>query len=320
MRKEEIYVGIDVAKASVDMAIYPTGQQRSFANNDAGIIQAVAYLRELAPDLVVLEATGGREIPLTAALAIAKIPVAVVNPRQIRDFAKAIGRLAKTDALDAKVMADFAAKVRPTPRLLPDAQAQEFSAILARRRQVVEMLTAEKNRLGVATKAVGNRIQAHIYWLEQELANINAELNRSIQESPVWREKDDLLRSVPGVGSVLSTTLLAELPELGSLNRRQIAALAGVAPLNRDSGTLRGKRTVWGGRSSVRAALYMATLVATRHNPVIRTFYLRLCAAGKAKKVALTACMRKLLTILNAMLKHRILWGYAAPKIFGPCS
>ncbi len=236
----------------------------------------------------------------------------------MRDFAKATGRLAKTNALDAKVMAHFAAVVRPTPRPLLDVQTQEFSAILARRRQVLEMLTAEKNRLGTACQAVRERIRTHITCLEQELANLNQDMRRSVQESPVWREKDNLLRSDPGVGPILSATLLAELPELGTLNRRQIAALVGVAPLNRDSSTFRGKRTVWGGQATVRAALYMAALVATRCNPVIRTFYQRLCAAGKAKKVAITACMRKLLTILNAMLKHRTPWGLA-PQISVPC-
>jgi len=318
MEKEKVYVGIDVAKASMDIAVHSTGQRWSFLNDDTGIAQAVTCLRELAPELTVMEATGGIELPLTAALVVAGVPVVIVNPRQVRDFAKATGRLAKTDALDAKVMAHFAAVVRPTPRPLPDVQAQEFSAILARRRQVVEMLTAEKNRLGTARKAVRERIRAHITWLEQELANLNQDMRRSVQESPVWREKDNLLRSAPGVGPILSATLLSELPELGTLNRRQIAALVGVAPLNRDSGTFRGKRTVWGGRATVRAALYMAALVATRYNPVIRTFYQRLCAAGKAKKVAIIACMRKLLIILNAMLKHRTPWGLT-PQILVPC-
>jgi len=320
MEEDKVYVGIDVAKASMDIAVRPSGQRWNFTNDDGGIRQAVSCLEGLAPALVVLEATGGIELPLAAALAAAGLPVVVVNPRQVRDFAKATGRLAKTDALDAQVMAHFAAAVQPAPRRLPDAQSQEFTAILARRRQVVEMLTAEKNRLNSARQVVQQRIQDHIAWLEQELANLDDELKCSVQRSPIWREKGILLRSVPGVGPVLSATLLAELPELGTLNRRQIAALVGVAPLNRDSGTLRGKRTIWGGRGRVRAALYMATLVATRHNPVIRAFYHRLCAAGKAKKVALTACMRKLLTILNAMLKHRTNWNYAVSQITRPCS
>jgi len=318
MEKEKVYVGIDVAKASMDIAVHATGQRWGFPNDETGISRAVACLQELTPALVVLEATGGIELPLTAAMAVAGLPTVVANPRQVRDFATATGKLAKTDALDAEVMAHFAAAIHPTPRPLPDARAEEFGAILARRHQVIEMLTAERNRLSAARKTVRERIKAHITWLEQELANVDDDLRHSVQESPVWREKDTLLRSVPGVGPVLSATLLAKLPELGSLNRRQIAALVGVAPLNRDSGTMRGKRSVWGGRAPVRAALYMATLVATRHNTVIRNFYQRLCTAGKAKKVALTACMRKLLTILNAMLKHRTPWGYA-PQIFGPC-
>lgn len=317
--KEKVYVGIDVAKESMDVAIHPSGQHWSFPNNDTGISKTIARLKGLATALVVLEATGGIELSLVAALAVAEIPVAVVNPRQVRDFAKATGKLAKTDTIDAQVMAHFAASVRPAPRPLPDEQAQELKDVLTRRRQVQEMLTAEKNRLSTARKAVRGRIQAHIAWLEQELANADANLRNSIQESPVWREKDNLLQSVPGVGPVLSTTLLSELPELGILNRKQVAALVGVAPLNRDSGALRGKRTVWGGRAQVRAALYMATLVATRHNPVIRSFYHRLCAAGKAKKVALTACMRKLLTILNAMLKHNLPWSYTPLQVLGPC-
>ncbi len=314
MEKGKMYVGIDVAKESLEVAVRSSGERWSFSNNETGIGEAVARLRELSPALVVMEATGGLEMPLAAALGVAKVPVAVVNPRQVRDFAKSTGKLAKTDGLDAQVLAHFAAAVRPEPRLLPDAQAQELSYILARRRQLIEMTTAEKNRLGSAPDIVKQRIQAHIAWLKQELANTDYDLRRCVKESPVWREQDNLLRSVPGVGPVLATTLLAELPELGTLNRRQIAALVGVAPFNRDSGTLRGKRTVWGGRAPVRAALYMATLVAARHNPVIRNFYQRLCTAGKAKKVALTASMRKLLTILNAMLKHRTPWCYVPIK------
>jgi transposase len=261
------------------------------------------------------------ECPLAAALAVSGVPLVVTNPRQVRDFARATGRLAKTDVIDARVLAHFAAAMQPESRRLPDSQEQELKAILARRRQLIEMLTAERNRLHSArSKAVKANIKAHIDWLEKEMTRIDRDLEQSIRQSPIWREKDDLLKSVPGVGPVLSTTILADLPELGLLNRRQIAALVGVAPFNRDSGNLRGKRTVWGGRSAIRAALYMATLVASRHNPVIRAFYHRLCAAGKPKKVALTACMRKLLTILNAMLKHRTPWHYADTKTLGPCS
>lgn len=321
METATAYVGIDVAKEKLDIAVHSSDQQWTFSNNDAGIGRAVSCLRELKPALIVLEATGGIEVPLVAALAVARLPVVVANPRQVRDFARATGRLAKTDTLDARILAHFAAVVRPALRPLPDAHTQEMAAILTRRRQLVEMLTAEGNRLGAArSKAVRRRISAHINWLEKELANVDGDLDSSVRKSPIWREKDNLLQSVPGVGPVLSTTLLAHLPEMGSLNRRQIAALVGVAPYNRDSGNFRGKRAVWGGRSAIRAALYMATLVATRYNPIIRAFYHRLCAAGKPKKVSLTACMRKLLTILNAMLKHRTPWRYAGIQTFGPCS
>lgn len=247
-------------------------------------------------------------MPLAGALAEAALPVVVVNPRQGRDFAKATGRLAKTDALDARILAHFAEVVRPAPRPLPDATSQELSALLARRRQLIEMLTAENTRLPRAARPVRQGILSHVKWLERQLGKTDEDLARMIRESPLWREKDDLLTSAPGVGPVMSATLLANLPELGSLDRKQIAALVGVAPLNRDSGTLRGTRTIWGGRAQVRATLYMAALVATRRNPVIHAFSQRLLAAGKAKKVALTACMRKLLTMLNAMLTHRTPW------------
>lgn len=320
LEKEKIYVGIDVAKSSLDLAVRPSGRRWSFTNDDRGIGEAVSCLQGLCPALVVLEATGDIEMPLTAALVVAGLPVAVVNPRQIRDFARSMGKLSKTDALDAQVMACFAATVQPTPRPIPDAQTLEFSDILTRRRQIVEMIVAERNRLLTARGVVSEGIQAHIAWLEQEMANIDRDLRSKIRKSPVWREKDNLLRSVPGVGPVVSATLLAELPELGTLDRRQIAALVGVAPLNRDSGNFRGKRSVWGGRARVRAALYMGTLVASRHNPIIRAFYQRLCSAGKEKKVALIACMRKLLTILNAMLKHHTPWCYPDTQIIGPCS
>lgn len=320
MEDEKIYVGIDVSKVNMDVAIYPSGKQWSFTNNEKGISQAVTRLCELSPALVVMEATGDIELPLTAALAIAGLPTVVVNPRQVRNFARAMGKLSKTDTIDSQVMAYFAATIQPKPRPMPDAQTQELSAILARRRQVIEMIVAERNRLGVANEAVRESIQGHIAWLEKELADVDNNLTCTIQKSPLWREKDELLRSVPGVGPVLSVTLLADLPELGTLNRRQIAALVGVAPLNRDSGNFRGKRRVWGGRAKVRAVLYMATLVATRHNAVIRDFYQRLNAAGKEKKVALTACMRKLLTILNALIRSRSPWQYTPSLILEPCS
>jgi transposase len=303
-----IYVGIDVAKAQLDIAVRPSGEQWTMPHDDAGIARLVSQLQGFSPTLIVLEATGGLELPVTAALAEAGLPVAVVNPRQVRDFAKATGRLAKTDTLDAQVLARFAEAVQPTPRPVPDAQAQELTALLARRRQLIAMSVAERQRLGSALPAVRVGIETHIAWLDQELANVDSELRRTIQDSALWRVKDRLLRSVPGVGPVLATTLIAELPELGSLNRKEVAALVGVAPLNRDSGSLRGRRTIWGGRRRVRTALYMGTLVATRHNPLLRSFYERLCEGGKAKKVALTACMHKLLTILNAMVKHDAAW------------
>jgi transposase len=303
-----VFVGIDVSKDRLDVALRPTPDRWAVVNDQSGIAGLVARLRHQTPTLIVLEATGGLEIPLTSELAAAGLPVVVVNPRQVRDFAKATGRLAKTDTLDASVLAQFAEAVRPTLRPLPDAQTQALSALLTRRRQLIEMCTAEQNRLGTAPPPVRKGIRAHITWLEGRLADLDEDLTHAIRESPVWREKDDLLQSTPGVGPVLARTLLASLSELGTLTRQQIAALVGVAPLNRDSGTFRGKRRVWGGRAHVRAALYMSALVATRFNPVIRVFYQRLCAAGKAKKVALTACMRKLLTILNAMLKHQTPW------------
>jgi transposase len=304
----ETYVGVDVSKDFLDVAAHPRQQTRKFENNDAGINKAVTHLKKLAPTLVVMEATGGLEMSLAAALGAVGISAAVVNPRQVRDYAKAMNKLAKTDTIDAQVMADFAAAIHPEPRPLSDDQTQGLKDLLTRRSQLNEMITAEKNRLCRARRPVSDHIKAHIAWLEQELDGTNSSLKRFIEKSPIWREKDNLLQSVPGVGMVLSSTLLAELPELGTLNRKQIAALVGVAPLNRDSGKFRGKRTVWGGRAKVRAALYMAALVATRCNPIIRCFYQRLTACGKTKKSAIIACMRKLLTILNAMMKHRTPW------------
>ena len=302
MESEERFVGIDVSKKVLDIAVLPDGTQWSVPNTPQGIDELVAALGPLAPVLVVLESTGGLQRAVVAGLAAAQIPTAVVNPRQVRDFAKASGRLAKTDRLDAEVIARFGMAIRPRPTRLPDAEAQALEAQLERRRQVVTMITAEKNRLSSTVGPVRKDIQRHIAWLGKELRKLDEELSKRIQRNPVWREREDLLRSVPGVGPVLGMTLLAEVPELGELGGKQIASLLGVAPFNRDSGTLRGRRTVWGGRA------YMATLTASRHNPVIRDFYLRLCGSGKAKKVALTACMRKLLVILNSMLKHGAAW------------
>ncbi len=294
MDQEGIYVGIDVAKAQVDVAVRPTDDSREVSYDDAGVRQLVSRLKALEPVMVLLEASGGLELPLVAALATEELPVVVVNPRQVRDFARATGKLAKTDSLDAAVLAHFAEVVRPPARPLRDAETQALNSLAARRHQVMTMLVSEKNRLSIATVAVRPRIEAHIAWLERELADLDEGLRQTLRQSPVWREKDDLLRTAPGVGEQLSLTLLAYLPELGTLNRRQVAALVGVAPFNRDSGTLRGKRTVWGGRARIRAALYMGALGGSRFNPVIRDFYQRLLAAGKPKKLALTACMRKL--------------------------
>ena len=311
------FVGIDVAKAQVDVAVRPTDQLWSISYDESGVRDLVSRLKALQPAMVLLEASGGLELPLVAALAAAALPVVVVNPRQVRDFAKATGTLAKTDALDATTLAHFADAVRPAVRPLRDAETQVLNSLVARRHQVVTMLVSEKNRRGTAISAVRPRIEAHIAWLERELDDLDEGLRQTLRSSPVWREKDDLLRTVPGVGEQLSLTLLAYLPELGTLDRRQVAALAGVAPFNRDSGTMRGKRTVWGGRSRVRAALYMGTLSATRCNPVIRDFYQQLLAAGKPKKVALVACMRKLLVTLNSMLKHRTSWEDVTPAVVG---
>ena len=263
----------------------------------------------MRPTLVVLEATGGFELEVLAAFGSVGLPAVAVNPRQVRDFAKAAGKLAKTDAIDARVLAHFADAVRPAVRPVPDSATQALSALVTRRRQLVEMLTAEENRRSSASTVIRSDIQENIAWLRTRLRGIDTELSQAVRDSPLWRAQEDLLRSVPGIGPVVSVTLLAELPELGVLGRKQIGALVGLAPLNRDSGTLRGKRTVWGGRASVRAALYMAALVGTRRNPVICALYARLLAAGKTKKVALTACMHKLLTIINALLKHHTRWA-----------
>jgi len=311
MSPANVYVGIDVAKDWLDVAQRPGGEAWRVASDETGVAALVERLKGVRPTLVVLEATGGLQIPAVAALAAAGLRTVVVNPRQVRQFAGATGRLAKTDAIDAQVLAQFGEAVRPEVRPLPDAATQELSALVARRRQLIEMLTAEKNRLRLAAEKVRPNIGAHIRWLEGELLDLEGGLGDVIRSSPVWRERDNLLRSVPGVGPVLSSVLLADLPELGKLSRKEVAALVGVAPLNRDSGLFRGRRQVWGGRSHVRTALYMATLVASRHNPAIKSFYQRLLSAGKAKKVALTACMRKLLTILNAMMRHQAPWQHA---------
>jgi len=304
----ELFVGIDVAAAHLDVAVRPGGEAWRVANDEAGIAALVTRVAALGPALVVLEATGGYEAAATGALAAANAPVAVVNPRQVRDFARATGRLAKTDALDAAVLAHFAQAVRPEARPLPEEAALELRGLLTRRRQLVEMITAEQNRRRGVPARVLRQIDAHLAWLRAQLAALDRDLAALLKASPLWHAKERALRSVPGVGPVLTLTLLADLAELGTLDRKAIAALVGVAPLSRDSGAQRGRRRVWGGRSPVRAALYMAALAAARHNPVIAPFYRRLLAAGKPKKVALTACMHKLLTILNAMLRDGTAW------------
>ena len=308
MQAAPIFVGIDVSKARLDIALRPSGATESFPNDETGIRTLVQRLCAVKPLLIVLEATGGIERSAVRALVAAELPVTVANPRQVRDFAKATGQLAKTDVLDAQILARFAEAVRPVLRPLPDEMTLELRALIGRRRQIIEMLTAEKNRLSRAPQRVQKRIATHIRWLQSELERVNEDLDQAIRQSPIWREQEDLLKSVPGIGPVVSRTMLAELPELGSLSRKQIAALVGVAPLNWDSGLLRGRRVIWGGRAHVRTALYMAALAASRRNPVIRDFYRRLRAAGKKPKVALVACMRKLLVILNAILKHRVPW------------
>jgi transposase len=272
--------------------------------------QLVRRLGEISPKLIVLEATGGLERRAVAALAGASLPVVAVNPRQVRDFAKATGQLAKTDAIDAAVLALFADRIRPQVRPLRDEETQELEALVVRRRQVVDMITAEKNRLIAAppSKRVRTAIGKTIKWLQKQLEEIDSDLDNAVKGSPIWREKDDLLQSVPGVGKVLSRTMLSLVPELGTLGKKQIAALIGVAPLNWDSGLHRGRRSIWGGRAQVRSVLYMGALVAARFNPVIRAFHARLVAAGKLPKVALVACMRKLLTILNAIVRDRTPW------------
>jgi transposase len=315
MESATVFIGIDVGKAYLDVAERPSGVTWRVAHDEAGITALVARWRAQPPTLIVLEATGGLEVPLAAALGTVGLAVVVVNPRQVRHFAQAIGQLAKTDRLDAALLARFAEVVRPTPRPLPDAQAQALAALVTRRSQIVAMLVAEQQRLGTAPRPLRARVEAHVSWLRTERAALEEELAQTIQQTPLWRERDDLLRSVPGVGPTLATTLLAELPELGRLNRKQIAALAGVAPLNCDSGQHRGRRVIWGGRAHLRAMLYMGTLVAVQHNPVLRPFYERLLAAGKPKKVALVACMHKLLRILNAMVAHQTRWAPSLPGV-----
>lgn len=309
MSNSNVFVGIDVSKKHLDVAIRPSGEHLSIEYNESSMRGLAERLIKLDPERVVLESTGGLELLAVAILAAGKLPVVVANARQVRDFAKATGRLAKTDKIDAQAIAHFAQAIKPEIRPLADTKAKELEGMLQRRRQLVEMLTAEKNRLfssyGTASRA---SIETVIAVLQAQLGNFDEDISQRLRENEVWHEKDLIIRSVPGVGPVLSATLIANLPELGTLSRKRIAALVGVAPLNRDSGKMRGIRTIWGGRVAVRNALYMATMVATRHNPVIKEHYQRLKANGKKSKVALVACMRKLLTILNAMVRSNSPW------------
>lgn len=304
-----IFVGLDVSKDRVDAHVQPTGDRFAVGTDEAALATLVTRVSALSPTLVVLEATGGYEIPVTAALANAGLPVAVVNPRQIRDYARATGQLAKTDALDARAIARFAEAVQPAVRPLPTPQAQALADLVARRRQVVDMLGAELNRHRQARQPrLQQRIAAHVAWLRRALEGLDEDLTELVRSSPVWREKENLLTSMPGVGDVTAQALIADLPELGQLDRRRIAALVGIAPFNRDSGQWRGRRMIGGGRPAVRRALYMATIVAIQHNPTIAACYQRLVTAGRPKKVAVIAAMRKLLTTLNAMLRDRRPW------------
>ncbi|MFZ9886547.1 MAG: IS110 family transposase [Myxococcota bacterium] len=304
-----IIVGVDVAKKHIDIYVEPVGERFRADLNDASLPTIVERMAAMRPEMVVMEATGGYERPLACSLAAAKVPVAVVNPRQIRDFARSMGRLAKTDRIDAQVIAKFGTLMKVRPSVFPEPLTEEAAELVARRRQLIEMRTAEKNRLKMArSKRLERDISAHIRWLNERIADIDEDIDAWLRKAPGFQQKAELLLSVPGAGKVLVSTLLTELPELGQLNSKEIAALVGVAPFNRDSGAYRGKRTITGGRASLRRVLYMAALVAKTHNVTIRTFYERLVEAGKPKKLAITACMRKLLGILNAMARSGRSW------------
>lgn len=308
-----VFVGIDVSKDTLQVAVVPSGDQWTSPQAPNALDQLVTRLQAVHPTTIVIEATGGYERALVAACAAAHLPVAVVNPRQVRAFAVALGHTAKTDAIDAAILAQFAERVQPAVRPLADADTQALAALVARRRQLLDMLTAERHRLEqAATTAVRRSVRQHVRWLERRVSDVDDDIGGAIERSPVWRVHEDLLRSVPGIGPVVARTLLAELPELGHLDRRAIAALVGVAPFNRDSGRWRGRRMIVGGRASVRAVLYMAALAATRHNITLRAYYQRMRLAGKPAKVALVAVMRKLLTVINAMLKHQVPWQQPA--------
>jgi transposase len=304
----DTYVGVDVSKSSLDLNVLPANQSLQFSNDDKGVTQLVKFLRKTGPTLIVFESTGGLEMLAVSSLVEHQLPVVMINPRQIRDFAKATGRLAKTDAIDAATIARFARDIRPEIRPFKDEQTQALAALNTRRRQIVDMLVAEKNRLYTALKPNRKSIEDHISWLKKALSDINNDIDQMIKQSPIWYKNDKILQSFKGVGPVTSATLLCALPELGSLDRKKIAALVGVAPLNCDSGKYRGRRRIMGGRAEVRRSLYMAAVSALRYNPTIKSFYDRLIDAGKPPKLALTACMRKILVTLNAMMKNRSYW------------
>ncbi len=305
-----MFVGIDVSKDRLDVHVRPSGDAFAVMHDGEGITALIERLAAIGPELVVLEATGGLQTRVAASIAAVGLPTAVVNPRQVRDFARAMGRLAKTDALDAEAIARFAEAVHPVPRRLSDESNLALQALVARRRQLVEMRVAEKNRRQQVNEAkLRKRLDAHLDWLAEAIAEIDRDIDEHIKGSPLWRAKEDLLTSVPGIGGTIARALIADLPELGSLTRRRIAALVGVAPFNRDSGSMRGRRSIAGGRHNVRTALFMATLTATRCNPAIRAAYQRLVAAGKPKMTALVACMRKLLVILNAIVRDARAWS-----------
>lgn len=306
----EIFVGIDVSKSTLDIGCKPSGQDFQITYESAEVDKLVTQLQQTQPTLIVLEATGGLELQAATALAAKGLPVAVVNPRQVRDFAKATGRLAKTDKIDAAVLADFAKAIRPQVRPLKDEETQALDDLVDRRRQLIGMRVQEVLRLGTAvTKPMKTSLKKHIKWLDRQIEDVDGDLTRNLRESKVWRAKDDLLKSIPGIGSVTTMTMLSKCPELGELSRREIAALAGVAPMANDSGKHRGKRSIWGGRAEIRAVLYMATLSAIRCNVAIKAFADRLRKAGKPPKVVIVACMRKLLTIMNAMVKNKTPWS-----------
>ena len=318
MAKATTWIGIDISKDTLEVAVSPTAEQWQTNRTPAALSTLVERLRALRPERIVLEATGGYEVIVAATLAASDLPVVVVNPRQVRDFARATGQLAKTDRIDAQVLARFAEAIRPEVRPLPDATSRALSALVTRRRQLQEMLITEQNRLMAAAvqdapEALRDQLGEHIEWLRRQIRDIDTDLTNQVRSSPLWRERETLLRSIPGIGPVVSVTLLSQLPELGQLDRKAIAKLVGVAPLNHDSGTFRGKRNVWGGRGAVRAALYMAALVATRYNAPIRVFYQRLLVAGKPKKLALVACMHKLLLQCSAILRSNTPWSPVHP-------